>query len=273
MALVYFHAGGGWSSHPFSTRLRVLKLAKRETRIEQQSARMKVPPPAKPPVASLILGVLSLIGMMISLWMIFLYAPTEEVEGNAQRIFYFHVPMAWIGMLAFVILAIASIAYIISKDERWDWVARAAAESGAVFITLATILGSIWGKTTWGTWWSWDPKLTAVLLMWFMYIAYIMLRSYMGRTTSSAYSGAVLAIVGVIDVPIIYLSVVWWRTLHPGPEVASGDLPASVVLTLMVSLLTFTLFYSFLMIQLYQLQKVQAQAERLRAGVEYGFDE
>src|ERR1019366_4776036 len=122
MALVYFHAGGGWSSHAFSTRLRVLKLAKRETRIEQQSARMKVPPPAKPPVASLILGVLSLIGMMISLWMIFLYAPTEEVEGNAQRIFYFHVPMAWIGMLAFVILAIASIAYIISKDERWDWV-------------------------------------------------------------------------------------------------------------------------------------------------------
>ncbi len=250
-----------------------MALAKRETRTEQQSAKIKTSPPEKLPAASLILGALSFIGMMISLWMIFQYAPTDAVQGNAQRIFYFHVPMAWIGMLAFIVLAVASIAYIITKDERWDWLARAAAESGAVFITLATILGSIWGKITWGTWWSWDPKLTAVLVMWFMYIAYIMLRSYMGRTTSSAYSGAVLAIVGVIDVPIIYLSAVWWRTLHPGPEVGNGDLPASVTLTLMVSLVTFTLFYSFLMIQLYQLQKVQVQAERLRAGVEYGLDE
>ncbi|MBV9259156.1 MAG: cytochrome c biogenesis protein CcsA [Ktedonobacteraceae bacterium] len=250
-----------------------MALAKRQTRIEPQGVKIKTSPPAKLPVASLILGTLSFIGMMISLDMIFLYAPTELVQGDAQRIFYFHVPMAWIGMLAFIILAIASIAYLITKDERWDWVARAAAESGAVFITLATILGSIWGKTTWGTWWSWDPKLTAVLVMWFMYIAYIMLRSYMGRTVSSAYSGAVLAIVGVIDVPIIYLSVVWWRTLHPGPEVASGDLPSSVVLTLMVSLVTFTLLYSFLMIQLYSLQKTQTQTERLRADVEYGLDE
>ncbi len=247
-----------------------MALAKREERIELQSATIKTVPPAKQPLASLILGALAFIGMMVSLWMIFLYAPTEAVQGDAQRIFYFHVPMAWIGMLAFVILASASIAYIISKDERWDWVARAAAESGAVFITLATILGSIWGKTTWGTWWSWDPKLTAVLVMWFMYIAYIMLRSYMGRTSSSAYAGAVLAIVGVIDVPIIYLAVVWWRGIHPGP---AENLPSSAVLTLMVSLLTFTLLYSFLMIQLYQLQKVQAQAERLRSGVQYGLDE
>ncbi len=248
-----------------------MALAKRETRIEQQST--KAPPRIEVPVASLVLGALSFIGMMISLWMIFLYAPTEAVQGDVQRIFYFHVPMAWIGMLAFVIIAVSGIVYLIKKDERWDWVARAAAESGAVFITLAIILGSIWGKTTWGTWWTWDPKLTAVLVLWFMYIAYIMLRSYMGRSASSAYAGAVLAIVGVIDVPIIYLSVQWWRALHPGPEVASGDLPGSVVLTLMVSLVTFTLFYSFLMMQLYNLQKLQAQAQRLRANVEYGLDE
>jgi heme exporter protein C len=248
-----------------------MALAKRETRIEPQSS--KAPPRAGVPLASLLLGGLSFIGMMISIWMIFLYAPTEVVQGNAQRIFYFHVPMAWIGKLAFGIGAVGGIGYLIKKDERWDWVARAAAESGAVFITLAIILGSIWGKTTWGTWWTWDPKLTAVLVLWFMYIAYIMLRSYMGRSASSAYAGAVLAIIGVIDVPIIYMSVQWWRTLHPGPEVADGDLPASVVLTLMVALVTFTLFYSFLMIQLYNLQKLQTQAQRLRASVEYGPDE
>lgn len=248
-----------------------MALAKRETRIEPQST--SVPPYPAVPVASLVLGTLSFIGMMISLWMIFLYAPTEAVQGDVQRIFYFHVPMAWIGMLAFGIVAVGGIGYLIKRDERWDWVARAAAESGAVFITLAIILGSIWGKMTWGTWWTWDPKLTAVLVLWFMYIAYIMLRSYMGRSASSAYAGAVLAIVGVVDVPIIYMSVLWWRTLHPGPEVADGDLPTSVVLTLMVSLITFTLFYSFLMVQLYNLQKLQAQAQRLRASVEYGFDE
>jgi heme exporter protein C len=221
------------------------------------------------PIASLILGGLSFLGMMLSLWMIFLYAPTDAVQGNAQRIFYFHVPMAWVGMLSFVVLTVAGIVYLWKGDERWDWLARAAAEVGVVFLTLALVLGSIWGKTTWGTWWTWDPKLTTTLLLWFMYIAYIMLRNYMGRTPTSARSGAVLAIIGVIDVPIIYESVNWWRTLHPPAQVGvAGALPPSVVLTLMVSLVTFTLLYSFLMVQLYQLERLQTLAQRLRAIVE-----
>lgn len=222
------------------------------------------------PLASLLLGVLSFLGMMVSLWMIFVYAPLDEVQGEPQRIFYFHVPMAWVGMLAFVMVTIGGIVYLVKSDERWDWLARAAAEVGVVFLTLALVLGSIWGKTTWGTWWSWDPKLTAVLILWFMYVGYIMLRSYMGRTHASARNGAVLAIVGVIDVPIIYEATNWWRTLHPPAQVGvSGALPGSVVLTLMVSLVTFTLLFSFLMIQLYQLQKLETQAQRLRASVEY----
>lgn len=222
------------------------------------------------PVASLLLGVLSFLGMMVSLWMIFLYAPLDEVQGEPQRIFYFHVPMAWVGMLGFVIVTLGGIVYLVKSDERWDWLARAAAEVGTVFLTLALVLGSIWGKTTWGTWWTWDPKLTAVLILWFMYVGYIMLRSYMGRTHASARNGAVLAIVGVIDVPIIYEATNWWRTLHPPAQVGvAGALPGSVVLTLMVSLITFTLLFSFMMIQLYQLQKLQTLAQRLRANVEY----
>ncbi|HLI89781.1 MAG TPA: cytochrome c biogenesis protein CcsA [Ktedonobacteraceae bacterium] len=223
----------------------------------------------RPPVVSLTLGLLTFIGMMISLWMIFIYAPTDAIEGNAQRIFYFHVPSAWIGMLAFGVLALSGTGYMVTKDERWDWLARAAAEIGAVFITLALITGSIWGRTTWGAWWTWDPKLTATLILWFMYIGYLMLRSYMGRTSASAYAGAVLGIVGVVDVPIIYLSVQWWRGQHPTAEVGvPGALPPSVVLTLMVSLATFTLLYCFLMVQLYQLQKLQTLTQRLRASVE-----
>jgi heme exporter protein C len=220
-------------------------------------------------VVSIILGILSLIGMMVSIWMIFLYAPMDDIQGNPQRIFYFHVPMAWLGMLSFVIVAFAGVVYLVKKDERWDWVARASAELGAFFITLALILGSIWGKTIWGTWWTWDARLTTTLILWFIYIGYLMLRNYMGRTSASARAGAVLAIIGVIDLPIIYESVNWWRTLHPTAQVGvQGALPPSVVLTLMVALTSFTLLYSFLMLQLYQLQRAQTLAQQLRASIE-----
>jgi len=247
-----------------------MAIVKREAASEQNAAKSSSrSQEARLPVASIILGGLSLLGMMISIWMIFAYAPMDAVQGNPQRIFYFHVPSAWLGMLSFVIVAIGGIIYLIKKDERWDWLARAAAELGAFFITLALILGSIWGRTIWGTWWTWDARLTTTLILWFIYIAYLMLRSYMGRTPASARAGAVLAIIGVIDVPIIYESVNWWRTLHPTAQVGvQGALPNSVVLTLMVALTTFTLLYSFLMIQLYQLQRAQAKAQQLRASIE-----
>ncbi|HZO72986.1 MAG TPA: cytochrome c biogenesis protein CcsA [Ktedonobacteraceae bacterium] len=248
-----------------------MALAKQETRTQvQRPTGTKGGQTGKLPFTSLTLGALSFIGMMLSIGMIFFYAPTDAIEGPPQRIFYFHVPMAWIGMLAFVITTVGGIGYIVSKNERWDWLARASAEVGAVFLTLALILGSIWARTTWGTWWTWDPKLTATLILWFMFVGYIMLRSYMGRSSSSAYAGAVLAIVGVFDVPIIYLSVQWWRGQHPTAEVGvpQAALPPEVVLTLMVALVTFTLLYSFLMVQLYQLEKMQTLAQRLRAIVE-----
>jgi heme exporter protein C len=247
-----------------------MALAKRAATAEQEKANAGANRrETRFPVVSLVIGILSLLGMMVSIWMIFLYAPTDAVQGQPQRIFYFHVPLAWLGMLGFVIVAIAGIGYLVKKDERWDWAARASAESGAFFITLALITGSIWGKTIWGTWWTWDARLTTTLILWFIYIGYLMLRSYMGRTHASARAGAVLAIIGIIDVPIIYESVNWWRTLHPPAQVGVQDaLPSSVVLTLMVSLATFTLLFSFLVIQLYQLQRAQTLAQRLRTTIE-----
>lgn len=222
------------------------------------------------PIISLVLGVLAFASIMIAIPMAFLYAQTDVVQGPAQRIFYFHVPVAAIGMFAFVVVAVASIMYLWKRDERWDWAARASAEIGTVFITLTLITGSIWGRTTWGTWWSWDPKLTASLVLWFMYVGYLMVRSYMGRTSASANAGAVIAIIGVFDVPIIYEAVNLWRGLHPAAQVGvAGALPSDVVLTLLVAFAGFALLYGFLMIQLYQLQKVQTLAQRLRATVEY----
>ena len=211
----------------------------------------------------------SMLSMLVALYLMFMWVSTEVTMGIIQRIFYFHVPLAWLAMLGFGIVTVAGIGYLLKRDERWDWAARASAELGAVFATLTLITGSIWGKTTWGTWWTWDARLTTTLILWFIYIGYLMLRSYMGRTHASARAGAVLAIIGIVDVPIIYESVNWWRTLHPSAEVGvAGALPPSVVLTLMVSLTTFTLLFSFLMIQLYQLQRAQTLAQRLRASIE-----
>jgi heme exporter protein C len=221
------------------------------------------------PIASLILGGLSCIGMLASIWLIFFYSPIDALQGVTQRIFYFHVPTAWVGMFAFVVMTIAGVAYLIKPDERFDWVARASGEVGAVFLTFLLITGSLWGKPIWGAWWVWDPKLTAALILWFMIVGYLMMRSYMGRTPESARVGAVWSIVGVIDVPIIYFSVLWWRGQHPGPQITSGGgLPASAILTLMVSLATFTLLYCFLTMLVYQLQRLQTEAQRLRAVVE-----
>src|SRR6266550_100757 len=247
-----------------------MALANRDTQTERQESSIGTPGRnTRLPTISLVLLALTFVGMMTSIGMIFLYVPTDAIEGIPQRIFYFHVPRAWIGMLAFGVLAVASIGYLWKKDERWDWLARASAEVGTIFITLALITGSIWGRTTWGTWWTWDARLTTTLILWFIYIGYMMLRSYMGRTPASARSGAVLAIIGVIDIPIIYESVNWWRTLHPQAEVGTpGALPPEVVLTLMISLVTFTLLYSFLMVQIYQLQKMQALAQQLHANIE-----
>jgi heme exporter protein C len=221
------------------------------------------------PAVSLILGGLACVSTLIAVGMVFFYAPVDALQGEVFRIFYFHIPAAWIGMLAFVVQALFGIIYLIKPNERFDWIARASAEVGTVFLTIGVILGSLWAKPVWGIWWAWDAKLTAVLILWFMFLGYIMLRSYMGRTPESARAGAVWGIVGVIDVPIIYLSVQWWRGQHPGIEVsASGGLPVEALLTLLVAVVAFTLLYSFLMVQIYQLQRLQASAQRLHAIVE-----
>ena len=217
------------------------------------------------------LGVAAALTMMVGIWAAFFYAPTEAVQGDVQRIEYFHVPMAWVAYLAFFIVFIASVMYLWRRDERWDWLARACAELGTVFTTLVLITGSLWGKPIWGTWWAWDARLTTTLILWFIYVGYLLLRSYTGRSEGGARAAAVLGIIGFIDVPIDYLSVTWWRTLHPALQVPLGgqpQAPAAVVSTLMLCLLAFTLLFAFLLIQVYRLQRLQSETLRLRARVE-----
>lgn len=212
-------------------------------------------------------GAVTALAMALTIYEVFLVAPVD-VTGQAFRTFYFHVPIASICFLAFFVVFVASIMYLWRRDERWDWLARAAAETGTVFATLTLITGSIWGRTAWGTWWTWDPRLTTTLILWFIYAGYLMLRSYTGRTAAGARAAAVLGIIGFVDVPIDYLSVTWWRTIHPPTGFVESALPTAAGFPFMLAFVTFMLLFVFLLILAYQLQRVQAGAERLRGRLE-----
>ena len=164
-----------------------------------------------------ILWAASALAMLVTLYLIYMWAPTEQNLGISQRIFYFHVPLAWLGMLSMVLVAIASVVYLITGRDRWDSFAHATAELGVVFASLILITGVIWAKGDLGWWWTWDAKLTTTLILWFIYVGYLMIRSYAPRGSQGARYGAVLAIMGAIDAPIIYLATIWWSTAS-GPS-------------------------------------------------------
>jgi heme exporter protein C len=206
---------------------------------------------------------LTVAAMSAALYAGLIYAPTERVQGDVQRIFYLHLPVAWNAYLAFFVVFLASIVYLWRRESWWDWLAQASAEVGLLFTTLVLVTGSLWARPIWGTWWSWDARLTTSLILWFIYVGYLMLRSLVSDERRAARYGAVLGIIGFLDVPIIHQSVVWWRTLHPQPVVlASGGpaMPPSMVLSLAVSLVAFTLLYV-------SLTALRLEVERLRGRV------
>jgi heme exporter protein C len=213
-------------------------------------------------MATRVLGLSGLLLLAVAAYGMFFIAQPDRVQGDAARIVYFHVPMAWVAFLAFFVVFVASIAYLRTRSERWDRLGRASAEVGLVFPTLVLITGAIWGYPIWGTWWSWDPKLTTTLILWFMYLAYVMVRGYADPPRGPRYA-AVVGIVAFVDVPIVYLSSYWWRTLHPQPVIgplAEQQPSASIVWLLMVSLLAFTMFYAFLV-------RLRAEIEQTEAAL------
>lgn len=208
-----------------------------------------------------LLPAVSALALLVGAFMAFFVAPTELVQGNAQRIFYFHVPLAWVAYLAFFVVLVGSVGYLWRRDEKWDTLAQTSAEIGLVLTTLVLITGSLWGKTIWGTWWSWDPRLTATLVLWFIYLGYGMVRQFTSQPERARRLAAVLGIVGFIDVPIVHQSVVWWRSLHPDPVVLNANgpqLPGIMLVTLLVNLLAFTIFYAYLLTARMKVARLEA---------------
>jgi heme exporter protein C len=212
---------------------------------------------------------LSLVLMAVALYMVFVRVPTEQSMGIVQRIFYFHVPSAWVGFLAFFVVFICSILYLVKRESRWDMVASCSAELGVLFTTLVLITGPIWARPVWGVWWTWEPRLTTALILWLIYIAYMLVRSYASDKEQGARFAAVVGIVGFIDVPIVFLATTWWRTQHPGALVfQSGGLAPSMLATLMVSLAAFTSLFWLLLIERVGLKKSETEVELLKESLE-----
>jgi len=210
------------------------------------------------------LTVLGLLGLVGVYWMSFFWVPTEASQGVSQRIFYIHVPAAWTCFLAFGLSALTSGMYLWLRDERLDRAALAAAEGGMVFATIMLITGPLWGKIAWGTYWTWEPRLTLTLLLWFIFLGYFMVRNSSDNPEKGKRFAAVVAIVGALDIPFIHVSVLWFRSLHPQPVVLKAEgatLPGEMLTLLLAALLVFTLLFFGLFLLRYAL-------EGLRSGLD-----
>ncbi len=184
------------------------------------------------------------------------FTPTERFQGLAQKIFYVHVPAAWSAMLAMGLVGLASILFLVMKDYRFDRFAAASAEVGTAFSLVMLTTGPIWAKPIWGTWWTWDARLTLTLFLFFLFVGYLLMRGAVTEASLRARYSAVLGICGLVLLPFIHLSVYLFRTLHPMPIVlkpSAPSLPGSMLATLLLSFGVFTLLYVGFVMQVYAL--------------------
>jgi len=213
-----------------------------------------------------VLSILSFVGILAALYMAFIYAPTERTMGDVQRIFYFHVPCAWISFLAFAVVCFCSILFLRRGTPHWDRLAYSAAEIGILFLSLVLVTGPLWAKPVWNVYWTWDARLTTCLILWLIYAAYLMLRNWVTDRERGARFAAVFGIIGFIDVPIVYMSVRWWRTLHPAP-VLGGDegsgLSPQMLYTLLAAIAGFTILFVTLLSFRYRTHLFRLQIEQL----------
>jgi heme exporter protein C len=192
------------------------------------------------------------------------FTPIERSQGLAQKIFYVHVPAAWATMLAMGLVGIASILFLLVKDDRFDRFAESSAEVGTAFSLVMLTTGPMWGKPIWGTWWTWDARLTLTLFLFFLFIGYLLLRSAVTDAGLRARYSAVLGICGLVLLPFIHLSVYFFRTLHPQPIVlkpSAPSLPGPMLVTLLCSVGVFTLLYVGFVMQRYGIAVVRDESE------------
>lgn len=204
-----------------------------------------------PNLTDRLLPAATIAAMSAALYLVFVAAPTDSFQGPVQRIFYVHMAMWLNTFTAFAIVGVASLLYLWKRDRRWDHVGRAAAELGLLFCTLGLATGSIWAKPIWGTWWTWDPRLTLTTVLWMIYAAYLLLRNLAIEPQQGATLAAILGVSGVVDLYLINRAVYWWRSIHPAVIVdrqgGTGLSDPLMRMALVVSMLAFFLVFLWLL--------------------------
>ena len=217
----------------------------------------------KKPSLLVALDILSLVLVPAAVVLILFFTPVEAVMGPVQKVFYFHMSAAWVGMLSFIFAAVAGGAYLVSRRIRWDWLSISAIEVGLVFAVIAIFSGMIWARPIWNTWWVWDPRLTTTAIMVLIYIAYFILRAGLNTPEAQARLGAVYAILAVVTVPLTFFSIRLFRTIHPvviatGSGEGSGfNMTPRMLTALFVSLFVFTILLADLIWHRFRLAQLQ----------------
>ena len=210
---------------------------------------------------------------LLTLWMIFMWTPIEASQGVMQRIYYVHVPVAWLTEFAFGMTALFGAVYLWLRDERADAAAVAAAEGGMFMAVILLIVGPLWGRVAWGTYWEWEPRLTLTLILFFIFVGYFLVRGAVPDPGKAARLAAVVAVVGALDIPLIHMSVYWFRSLHPEPVVLRADGPTAdspIVATLLVSMLAYTLVFVGLWWLRYLTELAERRADHIAVRPAYG---
>lgn len=226
------------------------------------------------PLALKILDIVSIFLLAAAAYLALVYAPTEAVMGQVQRVFYFHIGTAWVGLLGFILAAAVGIVYLVTHDQKWDIIEMAAVEISLVFFLITIILGSIWARPVWNTWWTWDPRLTTAAVTELIYIAYFMLREGIEDPSRRARFGAVYTILGGVSAPITFMVIRLFRTIHPvviGSQSAAAQggfsMTSGMKVAFFFALFTFTVIFIDLFWNRIRLGNLAAKVEQLKLNI------
>lgn len=225
--------------------------------------------PNPPTIPSTTLVAAALLTMLVALYSALVYAPTDRVQGDVQRLFYLHVPAALTMYLVILLVFISSVRYLQTRDSRWDELAHAGADMGVLLGTVVLLTGAMWAKPIWGAWWTWDARLTSFFILWLIFVAYVMMRSYGGSPEQVARFCAVLSILGFIGMPITHYAVEWFRTIHPAPVIMTEGglgrgLPGNMLATFALGLVASVVLLSNLFVLRLRLERQIRRTQELR---------
>ena len=217
-----------------------------------------------------ILGGLTLLSIVVGLYWGLIVAPPDAYQGEVQRIMYLHIPSILIAYLSFFLVFVGSCLYLWKREKRDDNLAFSAAEIGVLFTALTIVEGSIWGRPTWGVWWTWDARLTLTAILLLIFVGYLMLRSLVEEESRAASSAAILGIIGFLDIPLIHMSVYWWRTLHQPPSILRPDkspwenIHPALLTALAINFVAFVLLYFYLLSLRYRVGEMTQEIKTRR---------